>query len=106
MTQQERERFAALPACDDCEHPAGHHTRRGCAWCDCAEVPRFTEDGRGEIRETRAAGIYATPDGYLMTPDALHRMGVRPEAVAEVVQRCHNAARVPHVADVVLRDRA
>lgn len=106
MTQHERERFAELPACDDCEHPTGHHTRRGCAWCDCDETPGFVADCRGEIRATNAAGIYSTPDGYLLTPDALKRMGVRPGAVAAVVQKCHDAAQVPHVAAVVLRERA
>ena len=106
MTPHERQRFAALPACDDCEHPTGHHTRRGCAWCDCGEVPSFASTHPGTIYETAAGGIYRTADDYLVTPSALLAMGVRPVAVGEVVQRCHDAAGLPHVADCVLRERA
>ena len=79
MTEHERQRFASLPACDCCEHPAGHHTRRGCAWCDCAETPSFARAHPGTIYETAAGGIYRTADDYLVTPAALLAMGVRVE---------------------------
>lgn len=95
MTPHERERFAGLTPCGDCEHPAGHHTAaRGCWHCGCDEPPTSADDAGG-IYETAAAGIYATDTDYLLTPAALLAMGVRRDAVAEVVQRCHDAAGVP-----------
>lgn len=94
MTPHERDRFASLPPCGECEHPAGHHTAsRGCWHCDCDEAA--TDADAATIQATAATGIYATADDYLLTPAALLRMGVRREYVEQITQRCHDAAGLP-----------